>query len=225
MSNVPQASSAISCSSSLPEALAGLSALGAIWNSLTEDTGAVVLVLDRDGVVRWHNRVAAAAPPFAAALEQSATLRLHDFMDDEVADERLACVRRALDAGTTIPMDGWCWGQRRCTTLRPIPTLDGSPPSLVLNTCVPRSANEPDAETATRLRQEDRGVIEQLTDREVEVLTLIARGMTTQQIADELGRSVKTVEWHRLSLGNKLSVTNRVELAQIAIRSGLVCVD
>jgi DNA-binding NarL/FixJ family response regulator len=33
---------------------------------------------------------------------------------------------------------------------------------------------------------------------------------------------VKTIEWHRVSLGTKLGVTNRVELARIAIRAGVV---
>lgn len=62
----------------------------------------------------------------------------------------------------------------------------------------------------------------QLTSREREVLRLIGMGLSTSQIATRLTRSMKTVEWHRVSLGSKLKVKNRVELARIAIAAGLV---
>lgn len=61
-----------------------------------------------------------------------------------------------------------------------------------------------------------------LTGREREVLRLIGMGLSTSQIATRLSRSMKTVEWHRVSLGSKLKVKNRVELARIAIAAGLV---
>jgi hypothetical protein len=38
-------------------------------------------------------------------------------------------------------------------------------------------------------------------------------------------RSTRTVEWHRASLGQKLHCDNRVELARIAIESGITAVD
>ncbi len=60
-----------------------------------------------------------------------------------------------------------------------------------------------------------------LTERELEVLAFIGEGLATAEIARRLHRSAKTVEWHRRSLGSKLRVTNRVELARIAIRAGL----
>jgi DNA-binding NarL/FixJ family response regulator len=56
-------------------------------------------------------------------------------------------------------------------------------------------------------------------------LKLIGIGLSTADIARRLERSVKTVEWHRVSLGEKLGVTNRVELARIAIAAGLVSLD
>ena len=60
-----------------------------------------------------------------------------------------------------------------------------------------------------------------LTKREREVLGLIGRGLSTARIASHLHRSEKTVKSHRLALGRKLAVTNRVELARIAIETGL----
>ncbi|MEM1213282.1 MAG: response regulator transcription factor [Planctomycetota bacterium] len=60
-----------------------------------------------------------------------------------------------------------------------------------------------------------------LTPRELQILTLIARGFSLAQIAEQLGRSQKTVETHRLALGRKLHANNRVQLARIGIAHGL----
>ncbi len=61
-----------------------------------------------------------------------------------------------------------------------------------------------------------------LTEREREVLTLIAEGDTTQGIALALNISVKTVERHRANIMEKLNLHNRVELTKYAIRKGLI---
>jgi len=71
----------------------------------------------------------------------------------------------------------------------------------------------------------DAGPLKSLTRREFEVLGLIGEGLSTAAIAQRLGRSVKTVEGHRVALGSKLVVANRVELARIAIRAGLCRFD
>ena len=67
--------------------------------------------------------------------------------------------------------------------------------------------------------------IESLTPREREILIMIGEGNSLAEIAQKLHRSLKTVESHRLSLGRKLAVSNRVELAKIAIAEGLVSVS
>ena len=56
-------------------------------------------------------------------------------------------------------------------------------------------------------------------------MALIGRGLSIPQIAEKLFRSQKTVETHRQSLGRKLGVNNRVELARIAIQTGLAPLD
>jgi DNA-binding CsgD family transcriptional regulator len=45
--------------------------------------------------------------------------------------------------------------------------------------------------------------------------------MSTQEMSDALGRSVKTVEGHRLSLGEKLGQHSKVGLARLSIAAGL----
>ena len=64
-------------------------------------------------------------------------------------------------------------------------------------------------------------ILESLTPREREILNLVAQGLSLPEIAEQLHRSLKTIESHRLSLGRKLGASNRVELTRIAIAAGL----
>ena len=61
-----------------------------------------------------------------------------------------------------------------------------------------------------------------LTPRELEVLKLIAEAFTSEQIAETLVISRKTVERHRANVLEKLGMRDRVELTRYAIRRGLV---
>jgi DNA-binding NarL/FixJ family response regulator len=61
-----------------------------------------------------------------------------------------------------------------------------------------------------------------LTDRETEVVKLVAEGLSNRQIAEELVISEKTVQRHRANVMEKLGMHDRVELTRYAIRSGLV---
>ncbi len=60
-----------------------------------------------------------------------------------------------------------------------------------------------------------------LTDRETEVLRLVAKGMAYRQIADRLVLSHRTVQNHVQNTLRKLQLHNRVELARYAIEQGL----
>jgi DNA-binding NarL/FixJ family response regulator len=71
----------------------------------------------------------------------------------------------------------------------------------------------------------DLGPLEALTPREVEVLALIGQGLSMKETAHVLRRSVKTVDNHRMSIGKKLDVHDRVKLAEIARRAGLTLRD
>ena len=65
---------------------------------------------------------------------------------------------------------------------------------------------------------------EQLTDREKEILKLLAEGYTTQEIAEILVISPKTVEGHKTNLMSKLDIHNRIELVKYALRKGIITV-
>ncbi|SNS91543.1 response regulator [Actinacidiphila glaucinigra] len=61
-----------------------------------------------------------------------------------------------------------------------------------------------------------------ITEREEEILKLVAEGHTSQEIADLLFISIKTVERHRANLLQKLGLRDRLELTRYAIRAGLI---
>jgi PAS domain S-box-containing protein len=73
--------------------------------------------------------------------------------------------------------------------------------------------------------QDNPTTLDQLTPREREVLTYVAKGLSLPEIAEKLHRSLKTIESHRLSLGRKLGASNRVELTRIAIGAGLAPIE
>ncbi|MFA5183676.1 MAG: response regulator transcription factor [Syntrophales bacterium] len=64
-----------------------------------------------------------------------------------------------------------------------------------------------------------------LTAREREVLQLMAEGRSTNQIAESLCVSVKTVEAHRKQMMNKLDIHSVAELTKYAIRQGLTSLE
>ena len=61
-----------------------------------------------------------------------------------------------------------------------------------------------------------------LSEREVEVLGLIAIGLTNAEIAERLIDSVRTVETHRAHIQQKLDVRTRAELVRVARGAGLL---
>jgi DNA-binding NarL/FixJ family response regulator len=63
---------------------------------------------------------------------------------------------------------------------------------------------------------------ERLTNREIEVLRLIADGKSTKQVAAVLGIAFKTAACHRSNLMQKFGVHESVSLVRSAIRSGIV---
>jgi len=71
-------------------------------------------------------------------------------------------------------------------------------------------------------KQSFNAIIPKISRREKEVLELIVKEFTTQEIADELFISLKTVESHRSSLLSKLNVRNTAGLVRMAIEHQLI---
>jgi len=64
--------------------------------------------------------------------------------------------------------------------------------------------------------------VKDLTEREVEILKLVAEGYSNKEIGERLFISHRTVETHRTNLMKKMDVHNVAGLIRIALKSGLV---
>lgn len=60
--------------------------------------------------------------------------------------------------------------------------------------------------------------IDRLSDRELEVIQLIGKGLSTREIASNLNLSVKTIESHRAHIKEKLNLRNATELVQFSVQ-------
>jgi two-component system response regulator NreC len=78
-------------------------------------------------------------------------------------------------------------------------------------------------ELGARLATEPESIApDELTERELEVLRLIALGHTNSEIAEQLYLSIRTVESHRAHIQQKLGLTTRSELVRYALERGLI---
>ena len=65
-------------------------------------------------------------------------------------------------------------------------------------------------------------LVEPLTPREMQVLTLLTDGLPNKQIARDLGVSEETIKFHLASIFGKLGASNRTDAVRQALRRGLV---
>jgi two-component system response regulator NreC len=72
------------------------------------------------------------------------------------------------------------------------------------------------------VEQQGETPIDRLTDREREVLQLVAEGKSNQAIAQELNLGVRTVETHRANLMNKLDLHNVADVVRFAFEHGIL---
>jgi DNA-binding NarL/FixJ family response regulator len=78
---------------------------------------------------------------------------------------------------------------------------------------LPTTSREPDS---------DEILAEALTPREIEVLELVAEGLSNKSIADRLGISDHTVKFHISSLSGKLGAGNRTDAVRRGVQRGLI---
>ncbi|MCF8279807.1 MAG: LuxR C-terminal-related transcriptional regulator [Bacteroidales bacterium] len=88
------------------------------------------------------------------------------------------------------------------------------------------SSSQDTDETMTKVVKENQLLKSQmkifrLTGREKEVLKLIVNGLTSKEIADDLGISKLTVDTHRKHIQQKLGVSKQVDLLKLAMQSGM----
>jgi two-component system response regulator NreC len=94
----------------------------------------------------------------------------------------------------------------------------GDPPGEDLVDAIRRAATQ----SAAQAQPEPGPPPDQLTERELDVLRLLALGHTNNEIAAQLHLSVRTIEGHRAHLQQKLSRPSRAELVRYALDRGLL---
>ncbi len=200
----------------------------AVWDALVHDAKVFLAVVSRAGTLLFVN--GRAARELGASRSSLVGRSLSEFFPDDWFAERLEFINKALETGEPVIVKGMRGGSWTRTTFRAMPGETDESQEQVLIVCRPSSELDPEhrraGETGVFLAKcQTKGQLDSLTQRELELLRYIGQGFSTAEIAKRLHRSVKTIEWHRVSLGSKLGVSNRVELARIAIQSGLCNLD
>ena len=195
--------------------------LKVVWDALFDHAESVVLVTRPAGDVLAVNERGRAV--FGLADSEDVSLRV--LFAPPLATEVESIVRDVDREQSASSVQLVTRGNWLTLALRPC-DYQGEPAVLLVGT---RGHAEGEALSdevrRIRARNDDLGELAALTPRELEILRLIGLGLSTNDIAKVLFRSVKTVEGHRVSLGSKLKISNRVELARIALRCGLITLD
>lgn len=215
-----------------PQGTVPLAAPALLWETMTTEPGVSVAILDEQGTVLFLNTETIRiffnnSPP-----EPVRGKRLDQLgFPRPWVEERLAVFRQMKDDPRPRLMRTVWHGHQQFSWVRLIPAdVQGEAPTFMVIT-----RRVPAGQESERLHQAEQGVIESgvirlgdldvLTPRELEVLTLLGNGLSIKDIAESLGRSVKTVERHRESIGAKLRMSKAVVLADLAREAGLVLGD
>lgn len=192
------------------------------WREATlDDSRMLTMVVDAEGAIVDATESTRQSLGIDA---ETGTLRLWTLLPEPVAREHAQYMREAIQRNKPIRVVGMLWGTMRQTLYRPIKLDTGAAAVFVCS----RLAGSEEISWLSRVHEpfvraanDDMRGFSQLTARELEVFALIGEGLSTTEIAQRLFRSEKTVEWHRASLGQKLGASNRVQLARLAIVTGL----
>ena len=198
----------------------------AVWKLLITEGRLAISIVDAMGVYRYLSPrlLELSGKKAEHFLGRSVTIT----MESDAGAERLIFIRQAITAAKPLMLVESLSG----VPLRTIIQRAVAPTGELLALCVHHVGAAAielplDAERYTIITPVHHEVtpLSKLTDREIEVLRMIAMGDSQAEIAAKIHRTVKTVEWHRASLGRKLGATSRVELARLAIRYGLVTTE
>ena len=150
--------------------------------------------------IDWQ-RTADPFHPFTAKFEgEKCVIRLNDFPGEHL-------YTLIVDGEEVLAFDDWSPNWNR-------PTKEMA---------VSQTAPDKSLARTRRQRAPQSGLMEpssNLSEREAEVLRLVARGYTNKKIAAYLSISVKTVETHKSNLMGKLDLKSRVEMVRYALRQG-----
>lgn len=205
---------------------------GTLWNIMIHDPTASVVICDLHGKVLWGN-----ARCFHLYLGPKATPeQCIGKTWDELGfpkpwiDERLAMFREMARTREPVLLRTIWRGEQVLAWVYPVPPEEPGETErfLTVSRISPGDPEELAQESETKVMVSGvarLGDLDVLSPRELEVLALLGQGLSIKEIAGILFRSEKTIGRHRDSIGAKLGLRNKVELADMARRAGLKIED
>jgi DNA-binding CsgD family transcriptional regulator/tetratricopeptide (TPR) repeat protein len=127
-------------------------------------------------------------------------------------ERMLALGRSQLDEATVAQ----AWAQGQAMSVEQAVHYASAPAASVSHVSFSRQAPQ------TQATQQETSPLSELTDREVEVLRLVATGRTDAQVAEQLVLSIRTINSHLRSIYSKLGVNTRTAASRYAVEHGLV---
>ncbi len=205
---------------------------GVLWNVMTQDPGAGVVICDLEGKVIWGNErcFRIYLGPEAKAGDVIGRTWAELGFPQAWITERLAMFHEIKRTGQPVLLRTIWRGQQVLAWVYPLPP-DGECEQdrfLSVSRVSEADIKELGAEVAGKVLVSGvarLGELDALSPRELEVLALLGQGLTIKEIARVLFRSEKTIGRHRDSIGAKLGLGNKVDLAELARRAGLTVED
>jgi DNA-binding CsgD family transcriptional regulator len=223
----------------------------ALWGMLCEDAGCSVTVTDGQGRIVWANdrammdyewHLSVRHPsgtgnqldPIGKTFAEIIDVPAHVGTDGDpgaqsgIGHERVQVIREIARTGRAVVYESTLRGVRQRVAVRPLPSSES--PRFVCFIARRLRATErvedlvPQDARLVHLKAHDRGPLAVLSDREIQILTLVGEGMSSARIARHLHRSVRTIEGHRNAIAAKLGLAKgkaSVDLVRLAIRAGL----
>ncbi|MEL7474553.1 MAG: LuxR C-terminal-related transcriptional regulator [Planctomycetota bacterium] len=194
-----------------------------LWESIINDTSGRVFVFDPHGLCLYANDEG--ERKYQAFVEETIVgHNLTEMCGEALGEECLLALQRVAATRRPLVIELVHRGVRSRSVLRPLAYGEQSFVLCVsrdIADLMPRDWGLDQGIEVIETKATDLGPLEHVTQREMQILGLIGEGLSSAQIADVLDRSVKTVEWHRHQIGQKLGAKTRIELANIALRAGL----
>lgn len=203
-----------------------------LWEVMTRDPTAGVVICDLDGKVVWGNERCFRiylGPDARSGDVIGKTWKELGFPDPWI-EERLAIFREIKQTGDPVLIRTIWRGSQVLAWVYPLPPDDECEKDcfLVVSRVSEADIAELGQDVAGKVKVSGvarLGELDALSPRELEVLALLGQGLTIKEIAKVLFRSEKTVGRHRDSIGAKLGLSNKVDLAEVARRAGLTVED
>ncbi len=187
------------------------------------DTRSDVAAAARDESHRllWCNETYAST--VGASVDSLKGSDLRSLFGNLFADERAELIAPAIEREALVSYDQVVRGSRFLTRIFPLDSAEFSVRGYFV-LAEPCSTSNPmrGGQTLRSAKHADLGELAALTRRELEIFRLLAEGLTGAEIASELHRSHKTIEFHTARILHALSLRSRTELARMAAERGLM---